>query len=188
MTNVYSGGLVYEYSEETGNAGFGLVNIVSTTSVTEKTDFTNLQSMLAANPAPSGGGGYQTGLAPLACPTSDANWQVGTALPALPSAASAYMSAGAGTGPGLTGAGSQNGGSVNSVTTTVVTSTATGTTSRSTSGAATVTSTATGAATAAATTTHKAAANKLQLGSFDSAPMIVGGIVAAFALVGAGLL
>jgi hypothetical protein len=52
MTSVYSGGLVYEYSEE--GSGYGLVNISSSGTVTEGHDFTALQSALKGTANPSG--------------------------------------------------------------------------------------------------------------------------------------
>jgi len=187
MTNVYSGGLVYEYSEEAGNANYGLVNIVSTTAVTEKADFTNLQAMLAANPAPAGNGGFQTGLAPQACPTSDAHWNVANSatLPAFPAAASPFLTGGAGTGPGLTGVGSQNGGVVSSI---VVVTTSTAGSASGASRTATATATATVTSGAATTATSRAAAASIQIAAFDKAPLVISGLVAALTFFGASLL
>jgi len=191
MTSVYSGGLVFEYSEEAGNANFGLVNIVSPTSVTEKQDFTNLQAQLAANPAPAGNGGYKSSLPPLACPTQDANWQAASTVPALPSAAAVYMTAGAGRGAGFTGAGSQSGGNApaaggaSSVVVTTVTSSVRA--SSGTAAASTVVATS-AAATASAAATSRAAASNMQVASLDKAPLMVGGLVAALMVAGAGFM
>jgi len=119
MTGVYSGGLVYEYTEEADNPGFGLVKVASSTTVTEKPDFTNLMNELSSNPSPSGDGGYTANTQVLNCPAQDANWAVASdALPAMPVGAKKYMSSGAGTGPGLTGAGSQNAGGASTGTAT----------------------------------------------------------------------
>lgn len=141
MTPVYSGGLVYEYSEE-GN-GYGLVTI-SGNSVTTTTGFTDLENQLKANPAPSGSGDFSTTNQPAACPADSADWDIspfsGENLPAIPSGAVKYMSQGAGKGPGLTGDGSQNAGGASSGTATpgsgTVTATATHSGSSSTGGAA----------------------------------------------------
>lgn len=108
MTGVFSGGLVYEYSQE-GN-GYGLVTI-NGDSVVEDADFGYLQTALANTPNPSGNGGANVTSAASACPTASAEWDVpNDDLPALPNAAEKYMTEGAGPGPGLTGAGSQNAG------------------------------------------------------------------------------
>lgn len=111
MTSVYSGGLVYEWSEEPDNPNFGLVNINSATSITPKTDFNNLMAMYQANPTPTGDGGFKASGVPLACPPQSASWNVSTnVLPAMPKSAQYYFTNGAGKGPGLTGSGSQTAG------------------------------------------------------------------------------
>jgi 1,3-beta-glucanosyltransferase GAS5 len=108
MTGVFSGGLVYEYSQE-GN-GYGLVTI-NGDSVVEDADFGYLQTALTNSPNPSGNGGANTTSAASVCPTASAEWEVSNDdLPAIPAAAEKYMTQGAGPGPGLTGSGSQNAG------------------------------------------------------------------------------
>jgi len=111
MTGVYSGGLVYEYSEE-GN-GYGLVTISGTT-VTEETDFAALETAFANNKPPTGDGGYNANGQPANCPNTSTTWEVtaftGENLPAMPSGATKYLKSGAGSGPGLTGSGSQDAG------------------------------------------------------------------------------
>jgi len=108
MTGVFSGGLVYEYSEE-GN-GYGLVTIDGDT-VTPSSEFTALESAFAAQANPTDNGGASSTSAASTCPTESAEWDVASdALPAIPAAAEKFMSSGAGTGPGLTGAGSQESG------------------------------------------------------------------------------
>jgi hypothetical protein len=108
MTGVFSGGLVYEYSQE-GN-GYGLVTISGDT-VTPNSDFTYLQSAYAAQANPTGNGGASSTSAASTCPTQSSEWDVANDdLPAIPAAAEKYMSTGAGTGPGLNGPGSQNAG------------------------------------------------------------------------------
>ncbi|KAG6358915.1 hypothetical protein INS49_012435 [Diaporthe citri] len=108
MTAVYSGGLVYEYSDE-GN-GYGIVSI-SGDSVSEKSDFAAYATALSKNPAPTGDGGFASTTNSQACPSADSDWLVSnTLLPAIPTGASKYMTSGAGDGPGLKGDGSQNAG------------------------------------------------------------------------------
>ena len=110
MTSVYSGGLVYEYSEE--GSGYGLVNI-NGNSVSETPDFTALGSQFS-KVNPSGDGGYKADGAPSKCPTRSPTWEVteftGSDLPSIPEGAVQYMSKGAGKAPGLNGPGSQNAG------------------------------------------------------------------------------
>ena len=110
MTAVFSGGLVYEYSEE-GN-GYGLVNIKSNSVTPVGSQFSDLQQELAKAPVPSGSGGYSPSNPEQDCPGQSDNWDTkpytGSALPAMPSGADKYMKSGAGSGPGLSGSGSQN--------------------------------------------------------------------------------
>jgi hypothetical protein len=109
MTGVFSGGLVYEYSQE-GN-GYGLVTISGDT-VTPDPDFGYLQEAYANQPNPSGNGGATSTSAVSTCPTESADWQVANDdLPATPDAAETFFSQGAGPGPGLNGTGSQDAGS-----------------------------------------------------------------------------
>ncbi|KAF2151115.1 glycoside hydrolase family 72 protein [Myriangium duriaei CBS 260.36] len=110
MTPVYSGGMVYEYSEEGNN--YGLVTI-SGSSVQTNDQFAALATQLSQNPAPTGNGGAKTAsVTANACPTDSSEWQLtafsSDSLPALPSGAAKFMSQGAGTGPGLKGDGSQD--------------------------------------------------------------------------------
>lgn len=110
MTGVYSGGIVYQYAEEADNPGYGLVSIQGS-SVSEMSDFTAYSTALSANPTPSGDGGFTSTTNTQACPSVDSDWLVSnTLLPAIPTGATKYMTAGAGTGPGLDGDGSQNAG------------------------------------------------------------------------------
>ncbi|KAK8215404.1 1,3-beta-glucanosyltransferase [Zalaria obscura] len=175
MTPVYSGGLVYEYSEE--GSGYGLVTISGST-VTKKDDFSALQSQLAANPAPTGDGGYKSDGTASTCPEAGDHWDVtdfsGEELPAIPSGAVKYMSQGAGTGPGLTGDGSQNAGGQSSGT--------------ATPGSGSATATATTSSTASSTQSGAAGSIKLTKGEFSLAPMIFTGVVAFSTIFGAALL
>jgi len=110
MTPVYSGGLVYEYSQEPSN--YGLVVINSDGTITERPDFTALQTAYQNTSNPSGNGGYNANGSPSTCPPAQPpEWVVGTTLiPTMPAGANTYLQNGAGTGPGLNGAGSQNSG------------------------------------------------------------------------------
>ncbi len=167
MTSVYSGGLVYEYSQE-GN-GYGLVTIDGS-SISEGSDFSALKTALAGTSNPSGDGGYNSTGGASGCPAKSATWNVtDDALPAIPSGAAALMKSGAGTGAGLTGTGSQNAGG-----------TSTGTATPG-SGSATTT------AKTSATGTGKSAASNLQ-SPFDKSPIVVSGMVILFTALGAALL
>jgi hypothetical protein len=110
MTAVYSGGLVYEYSQE--ESKYGLVTL-SGGSVTELDDFKVLKAAYAKTPAPTGDGGYKSSGAASQCPTKSSTWNVtisANQLPAFPKDAQTYLKSGSGAGPGLKGDGSQNAG------------------------------------------------------------------------------
>jgi hypothetical protein len=167
MTAVYSGGLVYEYSEE--GSHYGLVQITGGTAK-QLPDFTALQSAFASTSNPTGDGGYNATGGASGCPPKSANWVVeNDSLPAIPSAAAAFMKTGAGKGVGLTGKGSQNAGGASTGT--------------ATQGSGTVDS----VASASPTSTKKSSASSLQ-GSMGLRPLILSGIMCAFTLVGATLL
>lgn len=107
MTSVYSGGLVYEYSEEGSN--YGLVNIDGN-KVTPRPDYDALKSALEKTPNPQGDGGYNKTSGANACPAKDApNWDVDSndLLPAMPAPAKKFFTDGPGKGPGFAGSGSQ---------------------------------------------------------------------------------
>ena len=132
MTSVYSGGLVYEYSEE--GSGYGLVTI-SGNQVTKTPDFTALEKEFSQTQS-TGDGGYKSNGKPSKCPTRSKTWEVseftGDELPSMPSGAQKYMKNGAGKPPGLDGPGSQNAGGISKGTT----SGGSGTTSTSASASA----------------------------------------------------
>ena len=165
MTGVYSGGLVYEYSQEPSK--YGLVEI-SGNSVSTLPDFDALKSALSGTQNPSGNGGYNAQGAASTCPTySSPFWLVKTdALPAIPAGAVKYMSSGAGTGPGLTGDGSQNAG-----------------------GASTGTATAgSGQATKTGGSSSTNAAAALRPGEMSMAPIMCAAVVVLSSIFGAALL
>lgn len=108
MTPVYSGGLVYEYSQEPSN--YGLVDIKKGGSVVELEDFTTLQKALKKTPHPTGLGGYNATGGSNPCPPRDPpNWDVDPdePLPPMPKNARQYFTDGPGKPPGLKGPGSQ---------------------------------------------------------------------------------
>jgi hypothetical protein len=169
MTAVYSGGLVYEYSQEPSN--YGLVEI-SGSSVSELPDFDALMTQFKQTANPQGDGGYNSTGGASGCPAySDPNWKVqGDSLPAIPEGAKKYMTEGAGTGPGLTGAGSQNAGGAS-----------TGTAS---SGSGQASST--GSSGGSSSTSN--AATTLANAEWSLAPLVCGAIVTVCTLFGATLL
>ena len=97
MCTVFSGGLVYEYSNETNN--YGLVQISDNgTTVTKLPDFYNLKKEYASVPDPTGDDGYSTSNKISECPSySKGVWEANNTLPEMPAAASAYFTSGAGT-------------------------------------------------------------------------------------------
>lgn len=85
MTGVYSGGLMYEYSQEANK--YGIVEISGST-VSELDEYANFKSALSKYPAPTGDGGAASTSHSVACPTSDSVWMVDpTKIPTIPSAA-----------------------------------------------------------------------------------------------------
>jgi len=109
MTGVYSGGLVYEYSQESSD--YGLVNIKNG-KVTERPDFDALKKAYKGTPNASGDGGYRPNAGgPSECPASSKDWlPENDDLPAIPEKAKKYLDNGAGKGVGLEGSGSQTAG------------------------------------------------------------------------------
>lgn len=104
MTSVFSGGLVYEYSEEAN--GYGLVKINSDASITKKDDYDNLKDQLKSVTNPSGDGGANTSNDASTCPDyEDGVWEVdpNSSLPSMPSRASSFISSGAGKPLGTNG-------------------------------------------------------------------------------------
>lgn len=95
MSSVFSGGLVYEYSNETNN--YGLVQSDSPTNVTKLQDFANLKSEYASVSNPQGDGGYSESNQHSTCPPyQEGIWEANNTLPEMPSAASVYFESGAG--------------------------------------------------------------------------------------------
>lgn len=90
MTPVFSGGLVYEFTQETSK--YGLVQISDNGTSAEKlVDYDNLKKMYEATAAPTGNGGFQENLPAEKCPAQTSLWEASNTLPDLPSSASGYM-------------------------------------------------------------------------------------------------
>jgi len=115
MTSVYSGGLMYEYSEEPNE--YGIVKIkggdknngFDQTGEREELqpEFDNLVKAMKKWPAPKGLGGASTENKASKCPENNNHWIVSSVLPEIPEEALKYFKEGAGKGPGLKGDGSQ---------------------------------------------------------------------------------
>lgn len=90
MSSVFSGGLVYEYSQEDNN--YGLVQISSDNqTVTTNSDFDNLKKQYALVSSIPNNGGYQTGLPHSNCPPQSDTWQASNDLPSTPLGALKYI-------------------------------------------------------------------------------------------------
>lgn len=183
MSSVYSGGLVYEYSEEDSN--YGLVKIDGD-SVTENEDFQALMQQFKDNPSPEGDGDYKSDGGASECPANSDSWEVKDfgdgELPAIPDGADKYMSDGAGDGPGLKGDGSQNAGG--------------GSTATAEAGSGSVTAVASNAASSgsgsssgsASDASSSSAASALIAGDVGKIPFVCGAVVLISTLFGASLL
>ncbi|EUC33223.1 glycoside hydrolase family 72 protein [Bipolaris victoriae FI3] len=173
MTKSYSGGLVYEYSQE--ESKYGLVEIDGN-NVNELPDFTALKSAFAGTPNPTGDGGYLSNGQASQCPSQSKTWDVtlkSNELPSLPDGAKDFFTKGAGDGPGLKGDGSQDAGS--------------STPDIGDAGAGAVTSGGkTPTSTGSPTSSAGAAANVRPM-SFGLAPIVCGAVVLASSLFGGAL-
>jgi len=112
MTGVFSGGCVYEWSQEVSD--YGLVDL-SNGSITLLPDYTNLKNEFAKTPMPSGNGDYKATGSASTCPGNSSDFTGWAVLPAIPSAAQVYINDGAGQPLGYSGPSNQGaGGSVRS--------------------------------------------------------------------------
>ena len=181
MTSVYSGGLVYEYSQEESKYGLGTID---GNTYTENDDFKNLMQQFSDNPAPEGDGGYKSDGKASECPSTSDSWNVkdfgAGELPAIPDGAEDYMKNGAGKGPGLKGDGSQNAGGESTSTAQAGSGSVTAVASNASSGASQ-----TGSAAAASSS---AAASSLLVGDMGKAPFVCAAAVLISTLFGASLL
>lgn len=90
MSAVFSGGLVYEYTEEDNK--YGLVEISSDSkTVSPNQDFDNLKEQFASVNNPSGDGGYQTDLPHSNCPPRSDKWEASGPIPDTPKGALKYI-------------------------------------------------------------------------------------------------
>jgi len=108
MTPVFSGGLVYEWSQETSD--YGLVDLGNGT-ITLLQDYNNLKAEFAENPIPSGDGGYKSNGTASDCPGNSTDFTSWVVLPAMPAGAQQYIDNGAGTALGYNGPTNQGAGS-----------------------------------------------------------------------------
>lgn len=171
MTGVYSGGLVYEYSNEASN--YGLVEIDGSDVKTLK-DYDALKTAFQKTSNPTGDGNYNKTGGSNPCPAKNApNWDVDAsdALPAIPVPAQKYLKNGAGKGQGFDGKGSQNAGTPS---TSSSTSSGSGSSSSSSS--------------SSSTTSHGAAAGLVKPLTFSIAPIAVSLATIVSSLFGASLI
>ncbi|KAB8276884.1 Glucanosyltransferase-domain-containing protein [Aspergillus minisclerotigenes] len=171
MTSVYSGGLVYEYSQEPSK--YGLVEI-DDGKVKTLADYDALKSAFEKTSNPSGDGGYNKTGGANPCPAKDSpNWDVDSdALPAIPEGAKKFMKDGAGKGEGFAGKGSMSGGG----------STSTGTAEPG-SGSATGS-----AGSSSGSSSSSSSAGVMNIPNMSLAPLVVGMVTVMSTFVGAGLI
>lgn len=176
MTGVYSGGLVYEYSQESSD--YGLVK-VSKDSVKTLDDFDALKSAFEKTDNPTGSGGFNKTGGANPCPAKDSpNWDVDDDdLPAIPEPAKKYMKNGAGKGEGFSGSGSQNAGT-----------SSTGTAKPGSGSADSSYDSSSDSSSSSTSTSSAGAAAGLHVPSLTLAPVVVGMITVASTLFGAGII
>ncbi|CAI7616185.1 unnamed protein product [Penicillium glandicola] len=172
MTPVYSGGLVYEYTES--GSKYGLVEI-SDDKVTTLDDYTALKSAFDKTENPTGNGGYNSTGGASGCPKMQKpNWDVDSdVLPAMPTPAKKYLTQGAGTAVGFSGKGSQNAGTASS--------------GNATQGSGDVAA-ATSGGSAASSTSSEGAAAGLKPFQFSFAPATVGLVTVMSTVFGASFI
>ena len=100
MSPVFSGGLVYEYSNEVN--GYGLVKVVDFETVEKLPDFDKLRGQFAKTVNPEGDGGYSEDYTYSECPAIQPGiWDATNDLPPMPVKAEEYFLNGAGGGMGM---------------------------------------------------------------------------------------
>ena len=107
MISVFSGGLVYEWTEEVSN--YGLVEL-SNGNITLLPDYKNLKAEFAKTPMPSGDGGYKPSGSASTCPANSTDFTSWKVLPAIPARAEVYIESGAGQPLGYNGPTNQGAG------------------------------------------------------------------------------
>lgn len=107
MISVFSGGLVYEWTQEPDN--YGLVNLANG-NITFRQDYYNLKSEFEKTPMPTGNGGYNPSGQASACPANSTDFTSWKVLPAIPAGAQAYVQNGAGQALGYFGPSNQDAG------------------------------------------------------------------------------
>lgn len=105
MTEVFSGGLVYEYTMESNN--YGIVKIDGPKDVTTLDDFDRLKAEFKKTPNPDNDGGYKSDGKPSKCPASSNLWAASDNIPSMPDSASKYLETGAGEPRGTDGPSNQ---------------------------------------------------------------------------------
>lgn len=89
MSSVFSGGMVYEYSEESNK--YGLVEIGSDGSASPNDDFKNLKAEYAKAKNPTGDGGARADYAYSTCPAISKSWKASPDLPDTPKGALKFI-------------------------------------------------------------------------------------------------
>lgn len=107
MTGVFSGGLVYEWTQETND--YGLVEL-SNGNVTLLQDYQNLKKEFDETPLPTGDGGYSSTGQASTCPPNSTDFTSWVTLPDIPSEAEVYIQKGAGQPLGYNGPSNQGAG------------------------------------------------------------------------------
>jgi 1,3-beta-glucanosyltransferase GAS5 len=100
MTPVFSGGLVYEWTQEPDD--YGLVELGNGT-VTLLPDYNNLKVEFQQNPLPTGNGGYNANGQASTCPPNSSDFTSWEVLPDIPPEAAVYITGGAGQPLGYNG-------------------------------------------------------------------------------------
>lgn len=88
MTGVFSGGLVYEYSEEDND--YGLVDLSGSSPKPNK-DFENLKAEFKKTSNPTGDGDYKPDAPHNNCPPKSKNWESSNDIPDTPKGALKYV-------------------------------------------------------------------------------------------------